>query len=157
MRLTQWVALPTSHEAVVLDNKYPLRTLYTQGFLHPPHWTKPLQGRVCNPEAAGQPCSLYSCWEGPLDKWCGGLLPWYRKPLVHTPYSQEKLQDHSLTEHPGGQNGCRWPCTMPCSRAGLCRESSAWSVKLQDQVLRSRQGSVVLHIGGGMLGRTKLS
>lgn len=37
------------------------------------------------------------------------------------------------------------------------RESSAWSVRLQDQVLRSRQGSVVLHIGGGMLGRTKLS
>lgn len=40
----------------------------------------------------------------PLDKWYGGLWPWFRKPLVHPPYSHENLQHPSLTEHSGCQN-----------------------------------------------------
>lgn len=156
VRLTQWMALPTSHEAVVLDNKYPLRTSSTQGSLHPPHWTKHLQGRVCNPETACQPCSQFSYWKGPLDKWCGHFWPWFRKPLVHPLYSHENLQHLSLTEHSGCQMP-RWPCTIPCPSAWALQREFSLVCKTPRLVLKSRQGSVVLHIGGGMLGRTKLS
>ena len=41
------------------------------------------------------------------DFWTNGveaLWPWFRKPLVHPPYSHEKLQHQSLTEHSGCQN-----------------------------------------------------
>lgn len=117
--------------------------------LHPPYWTKHLQRRVCNPDAACHPAAPDPCRERPLNKWCGGLWPWFRKPLVHLPYSHENLQPQSLTEHLECQHGCGWQCTTPSPSAGLCRESSAWSLRPQGQVLRSRQGSVVLHVGVG--------
>lgn len=102
MRLTGWEAWPTSHgsAALVPDNTHPLSTSYTQGFLYPSHGTTHLyKGDLVPQKLRDNPVDIDACWEGPLDKGCRGLGPWFRKPLVYPPYSHERTTASSLSQN----------------------------------------------------------
>lgn len=87
------------------------------------------KGDLVPQKLLANPVDTDACWEGPLDKGCGGLGPWFRKPRVYPPYSHERTTASSLSQSnlnakgSADGNALTSPPTHRPS-AGLCKESS---------------------------------